>query len=282
MNDNGIILGMDEADYHSRRELSSTEARMILRTPAEYRWHKDHPPLVAPSKKFDVGSAIHAKVLGTGYEVDVIPDDILASNGAVSTAAAKAFVAESRAAGRIPMKLADFEAIDGPAEAVLAHPGARQLLTQPGNAEASVFATDPGTNVEVRARFDFLPNLSDGLRVAVDLKSTRDASKRAFETAVARYEYPIQRSWYLDALRFVTGEAAEMVFIAVEKDPPYLTAVYQLPTVWALKGHTAAAKARRLYAECVASGEWPGLPTTVQFLDEPTWHVYQFEEENPE
>jgi hypothetical protein len=278
----GILQGIDEATYHGRPELSSTEARLILDSPAKYRWKKDHPPLISPSKKFDIGSAVHSKVLGTGYEAVVIPDELLASNGAISTTAAKTFVEETRAAGKIPLKRTEFEPIDLAAEAVLAQPTARALFSQPGGAaEVSVFTEVDG--VPVRARFDFLPDQGEGRRVAVDLKTTVDASKRAFEKSVASYQYDVQRAWYLDALNAATGPIPhgaepEMVFVAVEKEPPYLVAVHQIPASWAEKGHTKAAVARRLFAECTTAQTWPGYPVEVQLLDEPIWHVYEFEE----
>jgi hypothetical protein len=278
----GIIPGMSEAEYHSRPELSSTEARLILQSPAKYRYKKDHPPLIDPSKKFDIGTAIHSKVLGTGYEVAVIPSDILASNGAVSTAAAKEFVTQARSAGLVPLKADELEPITGAAEAVLANPTAKALLTQPGAAEVSVFAAVD--DVPVRARFDFLPDQGERRRVAVDLKSTRDASERAFTRSIADYGYDVQRQWYIDTLNEVTGPMPagfepEMVFIAVEKDPPYLTAVYQLPTVWTEMGRVKAQRARQMFAECTESGVWPGLPTEVTLVTPPTWYVYQHEED---
>jgi hypothetical protein len=279
---NGIVLGMPEAEYHAHPALSSTEARLIItETPADYRWKKDNPPLVAPSKKFDVGSAVHSKVLGTGYEAVEIPADLLASNGAVSTTAAKEFIAETRAAGKIPLKAAEFEPITAQAEAVLAHPGARQLFAQPADAEVSVFATDPETGIEVRGRFDFLPSESTEYapsRVAVDLKTARDASPNGFTKSIASYYYDVQRAWYLDALRWVTGEEAEMVFVAVRKEPPYLVGVYQLPTIWRQMGEEKARQARRIYAECVESGEWPGYSDEVQLLSPPNWVIYEHEE----
>ena len=277
----GIVLDMPEAEYHSHRALSSTEARLILESPAKYRWKKDHPPLIQPSKKFDVGSAVHSKVLGTGYEAVMIPEELLASNGAISTAAAKEFVATVRAAGKIPLKASEFEPIAAQAEAVLAHGGARQLFAQPANAEVSVFATDPETDVEVRARFDFLPSaMGEGQpsRVAVDLKTAADASPKGFTKSIANYNYDVQRQWYLDALGLVTGEVAELVFVAVEKEPPYLVGVYQLPGLWASMGATKARAARRIYAECVASGIWPGYGDEVQLLSPPNWLIYEHEE----
>lgn len=275
-----IVQDMPEWEYHSRPELSSTEARLILESPARYRWAKDHPPLVPPSKKFDVGSAVHSKALGTGYEAVVIPADVLASNGAISTTAAKEFVADARAKGLIPLKADEFEPIAAQAEAVLAHAGARQLFAQTADAEVSVFATDPD-GVEVRGRFDFLPSsfaLGTPSRVAVDLKTTIDASPKGFTKAIANYNYDVQRAWYLDALHWSTGETAEMVFVAVEKTAPYLVGVYQLPTMWVEMGRVKAAEARRKFAECMESGVWPGYSDDVQLLSPPTWLVYEHEE----
>lgn len=278
----GIVLGLEEAAYHNHSALSSTEARLILDAPAKYRWAKDHPPLVKPSKKFDVGTAVHSKVLGTGYDVVVIPAELLASNGAISTTAAKAFVVDVRAAGKIPLKQEDFEPIDMQAEAVLAHVAAKQLFGQPADAEVSVFSTDAETGVDVRARFDFLPSaftLGALSRVSVDLKTARDASPHGFTRSIADYGYDVQRAWYLDALHTATGEDAEMVFVAVEKEPPYLVGVYQLPTVWAEMGNTKARHARRLYAECMASGVWTGYGNDVQLLSPPTWLIFKHEEQ---
>jgi hypothetical protein len=278
----GLVRDMPEAEYHARPELSSTEARLILESAARYRYKKDHPPLVSPSKKFDIGSAVHSLVLGTGYEAVLIPEDLLASNGAISTTAAKEFVEATRAAGKIPLKADDFQPIAEAAEAVMAQPVARALFDQPGTAEASVFAEVDG--VQVRARFDFLPDQTDRRRVAVDLKTTRDASARGFTRSIADYSYDVQRSWYLDALDAATGPMPsgfepELVFVAVEKEPPYLVAVFQLPTVWAEMGKAKAARARAIYAECVTTGIWPGYPTEVQLLSPPMWLQIRHDED---
>lgn len=269
----GIVHGLSDAEYHSHHALSSTEARLLVKEagPALYRWKKDNPPLIDDSPKFDIGKAVHAKVLGQGAEVIVVDADDW------RTKAAREAREEARAEGKAPLLTREFEAVTAMAEAVLAHPTAKALLSQPGDTEVSLFSDID--DVPVRARFDFLPDQSERRTVAVDLKTTVDASKSAFENSVARYEYAVQRAWYLDIHKAITGEAnAEMVFVAVEKEPPYLVAVYQVPTLWADKGHIMAAHARELWAECTRTNTWPGYPAEVQLLDEPVWHLYQFEE----
>lgn len=268
----GIVYDLSDADYHARPELSSTEARLLLTSPAKYRYRKDNPPLIDDSPKFDIGKAVHAKVLGAGADVVVVDADDW------RTKAAREARQEARDAGKAPLLTREFEAVNAMAESVLQHPTARALLSQPGHAEASLFTTVD--DVPVRARFDSLPDRTERRTVAVDLKSTIDASLRAFEKSVANYQYDVQAAWYLDAYAEITGDTeAAFVFVAVEKEPPYLTAVHQLPLVWMEMGYTKAKRAREIYAECVTSNVWPGYPNDVQLLTPPTWTTIQFEED---
>ncbi len=67
-----IVHDMPEEEYHRRPELSSTGARLLLDSPAKYAYAQTHPQ---PHKQaFDVGHAVHARVLGVGSPaVDVPP-----------------------------------------------------------------------------------------------------------------------------------------------------------------------------------------------------------------
>src|SRR5690606_21423392 len=132
--------------------------------------------------------------------------DILASYGARSTKEANAFDADAREKGQIPHTEAEFASINAAAEAVIAHPGARHQFSQPGAGEVSVFAADPETGVEVRGRCDFLPTdftLGAPSRVAVDLKTARDASPKGFTKAIAEHGYDVQGVWYPDILHWL-------------------------------------------------------------------------------
>lgn len=265
-----IILDMPEAEYHAHPALSSTGARLLLESPAKFQYGLTHKRPDKP--EFDLGSAFHAKVLGTGYQVVTPPDHMLASNGAWSTTAAKDFIADARAKGQIPMKKETIAERDAMVEAVLAHPSARAFLEQEGDAEASVFATDPDTEVRVRCRFDKLA------KICVDLKTARDASPSGFSKAAGNYGYDVQDAFYLDALYYQTGERRDMVFIAIEVEPPYLVGVYQLDYLFADMGSVKAKKARELFAEYTASGIWPGYSPKVELLPPPVFATYEFQE----
>lgn len=274
----GIIAGLDEAEYHAHPALSSTGARLLLDSPARFRYRQTHPE--APRTEFDIGSAAHAKVLGVGAPIVAIPDELLASNGAISTVAAKAFVAEARAQGQIALKAAVVANVNAMSEAVLAQPTARAFIERAGIAEASVFATDPATGVQLRARFDFLPQQSKHQTVTVDLKSTAKAASPAqFARTVADHGYEVQEGHYLDTYGLVTGDTdAAMVFVAVEKTPPYLVSVNQLNLEFREMGRVKARKAREIFRECTDTDTWPGYDIGVQIIQPPMYSVYDFQD----
>ena len=99
----GFVPDLDEVIYHAHSALSSTGARQLLQAPARFaHWAENKPP---HKKAFDVGSAVHAKVLGTGWDVVEIPDKLLSGpNRAISSEAAKWWVAMARASNVIPLK----------------------------------------------------------------------------------------------------------------------------------------------------------------------------------
>ena len=262
-----IELNMPDEVYHSRPELSSTGARRLLESPARYQWDKTHR---TQKREFDVGHAVHAKVLGTGAVVDVLDFDNFRTKAAQEARDA------AYAAGLVPMLRKDMRPIEGMSEAVLSHPKARALFEQAGNPEVSVFATDPETGVDVKARFDYLPDFTVTDPTTVDLKTARSASPEGFAKSVAEYRYDIQQEWYLNAYSIETGDhSARMQFVVVETAPPYLVGVYPLADEFAELGRGRVRDALNLYAECLAADRWPGYPLDADPLQPPSWLMFQ-------
>jgi len=262
---------MPEDDYHRHSALSSTNARRILESPAKYRWSQTHEQ--APKPAFDLGHAVHSKVLGVGAQTVVIPEEHLAANGAVSTAASKEFMAQARADGLIPVKQVIADEVDAMAESVLAHPMAAVLLSQAGAPEVSIFATDTETGIELRARFDYLPSAGQ-TPVAVDLKTAKDASPRGFAKAAASHGYHVQRGHYLDVHAVAGGiYLAGFAFVVVETEAPYLVGVYKLNSDWEDLGMQRAREARRIYKHCLETDDWPGYGDSMQSLSAPFWLI---------
>ena len=268
-----LHLDMPELVYHERPELSSTGARSLLPefkgSPARFKWEREHP---RASRAFDIGHAVHARVLGVGLQAVAYPDELLASNGAASTKAAKDWAAEQRGLGFVPMKRVEVNTIRVISEAVLADRDARRVFESMPHREASIITQSP-EGVPVRARFDLYGN-----NRGADLKTTTDASPRGFLHSVMEYGYYVQQAWYEDAHLFETGSELESFeFVCVETTGPYHVAVYPLDALFDQIGRALTRRARDIYAECMATNEWPGI--TGEVLTPPNWLLYEHETE---
>lgn len=247
--------------------LSSSGARRLLESPARFRYDQDHPS--APKREFDLGHAAHQLVLGAGPELVYIDADEW------RTKAVKEEVAAVRAAGKVPLRPSDWAAVLDMAAALRKHPLAGPLLTAgSGVAEQTVVWRDATTGMWCRAMVDWLRG-----RIVVDYKTTTDASNDALRRAIATYGYYIQAAHYLDGVAAVTGIEAGFLFMAQEKDPPYLVNVVQCDDEYLAIGRARIARAREIYRDCTESGIWPGYPTDdIPTLSPPRWLAYQHEE----
>ena len=266
----GVVNGLDEQTYHAHHALSSTGARQLLDSPARFHHAQSHPQ---PHKDaFDLGTATHTKVLGTGARAVTYPPEHLTDSGNVSTKKATVeWLEAQRSNGLIVLTATDLAKVDAMAEAVLAHEEARQILETIAGREVSIFTEVDG--VPMRARFD----IYDGSKAA-DLKSARDASPKGFNRAVGTYGYHIQDRWYMEAHIAVTGSELETFkFIVVESVAPYLVGVYDLDWMWEDIAKERTVRARELYRQCTDSNTWPGYQSGT--LTPPTWAVYENSEE---
>lgn len=260
----GIHLDVDELTYHALPGLSSTGVKRMLEAPAVYRWHADNP---APHRKaFDVGHAVHARVLGVGLGVAVIPDELLAKNGATSTKAAKEFVAQARAEGLTVLKSDEYTEVSLMADAVLTHPDAGVLLTD-AQPEVSLIWDDPATGVRCRGRLDYWHDL-----VAVDLKTAQSADPKQFDRHAVKYGYDLQADHYQSGTAALTGEPPRFIHVLVEKEPPYLVSVVELDQRFLDIAHERVRHAIDLYAYCQATGRWPGYGHGIHPIRPPGWY----------
>lgn len=271
-----VVRGMPEVEYHGHPALSSTGVRKILEAPAVYDYYRSHPE--PPKKEFDVGTLVHSKVLGVGAQIEVIPDDYLAENGAASTNKAKDFIKKARDAGLIPMKTGEAGQINRIAEAVLKNQDAKVYLEAVAEREVSVFADHPD-GVPMRCRFDLLTQETKHGRAGIDLKTTAgSADLEPFVREVQNHGYHIQDVWYEETAELAGLGEIQFKFIFVSKTPPYLNAMYDLDVEFLSLGRTATAKARRLWLEGNNSGKWTGLPPGVRTASPQTWFAMQQED----
>lgn len=268
----GLYPDLSNEDYHRDvvpgGSLSSSGARKLLAPscPAKFRYEQDHPQ---PTKKvFDFGTAAHHCVLGEG------PELVLVDEKRWDTDLTKARIAEIRARGAIPLKQPDLDAVNAMADALRRHPLAADLLAPgSGRPEQSLFIQDGPTGVMLRARPDWLPNPGGGRTLIPDYKTCRDASNEAFRKDIEKLGYHQQAPFYIDvavALGLVSPDA-EFLFVAQEKTPPFLVNVIGISADWLRIGRAKNRVAIERYAECSATGIWPGYGNEPNYVSQPTW-----------
>ena len=264
------------ADPVAEGSLSQSGAKLLLKSPAKFKWEREHPS--TPTRSMNLGTAAHSMVLGTGPALTVIPDDLLASNGAASTKAAKEFRAEAIAGGMTVVSAAELATIAAMAKAFRAHPIAGPLLCRDGVAERAMFWRDTATGIWRRALVDWTIEVN-GHTTLCDYKTAVDVSPDAFSRAVHTYGYHRQDDWYRAGYEVLTGTSPDFLFIAQETTPPYLVAVYRLDAYAQRIAATENARAIELFARCTETDTWPGYDEDVTLLALPPWAEREYEME---
>lgn len=288
----GLFRGMPLADYHALPCASNSRLGRLKQSPAHLLAYLTEPPIDTEATR--LGNAVHCAVLE--------PDDFdarycIAERCMIKTEKgaqcknmgsfwhselgwacgthAKGFPAENV---RIVLKPDDYRVCLGVRDSVFKLSTARQLLTGEGEMELTAVFPAFDTDIIAKARFDRTsPVIAGG--VLVDLKTTRDASRRAFERSIYSFGYHRQAALYLDGAAAVQLPAEHFVHIALEKEPPYAVAVYRLSEAAVDAGEQELTPLLTRYAACVESGVFPAYPDEVQDVALPSYAWAQIDED---
>ena len=267
--DTGTYSGLSDEDYRSKGGLSSTLLRRFLDAPAKaqhYLYGDDEPE--PPSETLVTGQLCHALVLEPGtvpHRFAVMPEGLKRTTkaGKETYAELKQTVGEQgHVVSHKQMVIAE-----GVRKSVRAHPLASQYLAT-GDAELSVFARDPITDMLLCCRCDWLCRYP---LVIVDLKTAQTASADGFARHALNYGYHLQAAHYREVCRLAKIEASDFVFIAVEKEPPYLCQLFHLSEQLMETACEQWRLAVNHYAQCVADNDWPGYGDVLVNIEQPRW-----------
>lgn len=279
--EHGVYDGYPEAVYHRHPALSASGAKKLLppSCPALFKWERDNGQ--PPRRVFDFGHAAHAKVLGVGAELVVVQkttkDGARVDADDFRTKSAQEHAEAIRAEGKVPLLAHEVAQVDAMAAELRRHPFASVLFdpARGGKPEQSLFWHDTTYGVDRRCRFDWLP-ATDGSRLIIpDYKSAASAEPRAFARAAANLNYHMQDAFYRDAaLALGIAEDVVFVFVAQEKTAPYLVTVCELDAEAVHAGRRRNDLALQVFAECSATGVWPGYSDDVELISLPAWATY--------
>lgn len=268
----GLVLDLDERKYHADREsLSVSGAKVLLKSPAKFRWQQDHPVF---KDVFDFGTAAHRLVLGVGAELVVHEYDAEKVKSPKATKAWKEEQAEVRKRGAVLLLPDEYATVQAMADQLSGHRAAMALLSN-GKPEVSAYALDEPTGIMRRCRFDWL-----GEDMLTDYKTAVSCEVEAFGTAAARYGYHQQAAWYTDVAYALDLDPRGFVFIVQEKEPPYEVACIELDPDAVERGRTLNRRALERFRDCTESGLWPGAvpDNTIARADIPRWAYYDQQE----
>lgn len=131
-------------------------------------------------------------------------------------------------------------------------------IFQGGSAQVPLYWTDEVTGVKCKALPDYIAG-----HTMYDLKTTDDASERAFAYSCRKYGYDIQAAMYLDAANANDMDIRKFIFVVQEKSAPYAVAQYKLSEESIEEARMRYRDALALYRDCEASGEWNGYSNEV-------------------
>jgi hypothetical protein len=110
-----------------------------------------------------------------------------------------------------------------------------------------------------------------GTTIVFDLKTARSAAPEDFARDIARYNYASQAAFYLDGLATLSNVRRRWVWIVLEKEPPYLSAVYEPDERLIAQGRLTYRRWLEIYCDCKAKDVWPGYPSGINSIDVPRW-----------
>lgn len=274
--DAGLHFDMDDAAYHGDPipggSLSSTFVKLLTRhVPSKARERFRNRK---PTKAMNLGKAAHATALGAGPTLIVWQYDGRTKDGKTERAGYSEAIASEEV---VAVTEVERDQITGMADALRSDATVREMLDV-GRSEVSAFWQDG--DVWCRARYDLLSDFE-----ALDYKTTQDVTVRGFGKSMASYGYHQQAEFYLRGLRALGHPAADrpLRFICQETEPPYLVQIHTPDEMAMQTAQLLNDRAIRIYAECKASGVWPGYSALeAEPASLPAYYYYDLEDVLPD
>lgn len=248
-------MNENEKYHEDTSRISKSGLDLISKAPKKY-WERYLNPNRKPQKQ------TRALIEGEAFHTYVLEPDLFQKTFVVEPHFSGKGARESRAnfelnnQGKKIISLECFQMVSGMKDAIERHPIARKLLSK-GIAERQFNFTEPSTGARCKIKPDWTAQI-ENKNILVDLKSTEDASPRAFGVSAAKYRYHVQGAFYSDGANLNGLNVDSFIFIAVEKTPPYLVNVFYLDELDTDLGRRTYIQDCKTYLECKELNEWPG------------------------
>lgn len=224
-----------------------------------------------PTPAMQLGTCFHVMLLEPHRESEVLT--VVPEGVDRRSKAGKEFFAELEQSGKIPVKHEDYARLKGMVESVILDPVSRVIFQQNGSAELSIFWTEQthGLRCKIRPDYSVAPCEDWPNGLVIDVKSAADASIEQFSNSAYGLGYHIASALYVDGFQaaYKTKEPPPFLFLAAEKEHPFVSAWYMAPDDWQTLGRLEYQRLIKMYSECKSSNFWPGYATKVRTLELP-------------
>ena len=206
---------MSNEQYHATDAISSSAVKTVHnKSLAHWKARSNFTATTAMA----IGTCVHDMVLEDGRGVMRGPADRRGN-------AWKDAFADAEAGGKLLLTAGDYDLARNVADSVLFHPVGQIMAGDDTVNEASFFADDPETGLELKCRPDSF-HLERG--IVYDIKTCQSSLPRDVARDTNTYSYALQCAFYLKVLRLAGYEANRFSFVFVEKAAPYAVNVSEL------------------------------------------------------
>lgn len=265
----GLYPGTPFAVYAAWPAANHSMLHRFEQSPAHARHAMTHGGL-EPTPALEFGSGFHSAALEPERfredYIEVPPD--LERRSRIGKLRAAQF--ERHAGTRIRLDHEEHQQILAMVAAIQASPTAAALTFGPGRNEASALWLDSATGEPCKGRTDRITAFA-GWSWVVDLKTSFDASPRAFKRDIFKYGYHEQAAFYLDGLATLAEAERRFAWVVIEKNPPHCVAVYEPTSRVLAAGRRSYREHLDTYRRCRETGEWPGYADGITPIDLPGW-----------
>jgi hypothetical protein len=255
------LAGKTRADYDAIDALNQTSAKLLLKAPAKYAHDKANPR--KDSKALREGIMTHAAVLDPEAFAKFKPEPE-ADKRTKEGKEVHAYWASTLQPDDIRCKADEYDNALSYSDAVKTAMGRYNIV--PVATEVMLKAD---YIVPIKGSIDLIAE--DGY--LYDIKTTmEEATPKGFgKQLIWSDDFKLQAAWYLLLCKLNFGVRPKgFRFLVVEKEAPFLTAVFELHPDLIAEGEALMLSAMKAYEVCKSFNEWPAYPSEVITIARPT------------
>ncbi len=262
------VFDIPDELYFPIKAVSSSALKKFRYSPAHVKAYEDKPATSGETFAMREGTGFHWRMLQPEKFDRLVVADLTINKNKTEY---KDWKERQDAGGKLVLPQ---KTIDNIEEMCRNAHGKRAIMQylQSGWAERALLWLDPEFGLWMKCKVDWI--CADG-KALVDLKKAQSAAPFGFQRAIYRYDYNVQAYHYLRGFRHLAGmarhEKVRWCWLVSEAEPPCESNLFVADAAAIDEAGDDVETWYQRYAECTATGEWPG------YADEPIFLGYEFE-----